>query len=136
MDSVTVFQDVLQELIDLHEQTRCGCGYPYCSLCRIDEQVEDTISKGLRADKPLNNQEREQFEALKKMFQHTFPDKFPDTYFVSGEAGYKDESGLPEYVSICPAYGVGYSVLYRKEEPNTQSNDFTPVTKDDIIWKT
>jgi len=65
-------------------------------------------------EKPLGETEREQFEVLKKMFFHTIPERMPDTYFISGEVGEKNEHGLPEYVSICPAYGVGFSVLYKR----------------------
>jgi hypothetical protein len=50
------------------------------------------------------------------MFFHMMPDKSPDTYFISGEAGPKDDNRLPEYVSICPAMGVDFSVMYKKVE--------------------
>jgi hypothetical protein len=66
------------------------------------------------SDKPLDEKEREQFEVLKKMFFHTIPERMPDTYFISGEGGDKDACGLPEYISICPAYGVGFSVFYKR----------------------
>jgi len=108
------FKEVLQELIDLHEQTRCGCGHPACRKCRDDRAIESTIATGLRSDDPLDDTERKQFEALKRMFFHMMPDKSPDTYFISGEAGSKDDNRLPEYVSICPAMGVGFSVMYKK----------------------
>lgn len=65
-------------------------------------------------DNTLNDEERKQFEVLKKMFFHTIPERMPDTYFISGEAGEKNECGLPEYVSICPAYGVDFSVMYKR----------------------
>lgn len=65
-------------------------------------------------EEPLNETEREQFEVLKKMFFHTIPERMPGVYFISGEAGEKDANGLPEYVSICPAMGVGFSVMYKR----------------------
>ena len=111
-----IFGVILQELIDLHEQTRCGCEHPACRKCRDDQQIEYTIAMGLRADDPLDETERKQFEALKRIFFHSMPDKHPDAYFISGEGGSKDGNRLPEYVSICPAMGAGFSVLYRKEE--------------------
>ena len=109
-----IFDDVIQELIDLHEQTRCGCEHPACRKCRDDRQIEYNIAMGLRAEDPLSDKERSQFETLKKIFFHSMPEKYPDTYFICGEAGSKDDDRLPEYISICPAYGVGWSILYKK----------------------
>ena len=65
-------------------------------------------------ENPLNETEREQFEVLKKMFFHTIPERMPDTYFISGEVGEKNEHGLPEYISVCPAYGLDFSVMYKR----------------------
>ena len=111
-----IFKQVLEELIDLHEQTRCVCEHLACRKCRDDRAIEATIAMGLRADDPLDDTERKQFEALKRMFFHMMPDKSPDTYFISGEAGPKDDNRLPEYISICPAMGVDFSVMYKKVE--------------------
>jgi len=113
-----IFDDVLQELIDLHEQTRCGCGNPVCRKCRDDRQIEYNIAMGLRANDPLDDTERSQFETLKKIFFHSMPEKYPDTYFISGEGGSKDEDRLPEYIFICPAYGAGHSVPYKRSSVN------------------
>ena len=113
-EQFNILVTVLQKLIDLHEQTQCGCEHPACRKCRDDRAIESTIAMGLRSDDPLDDIERKQFEVLKKMFFHTIPDRMPDTYFISGEAGEKNTNGLPEYVSICPAYGVGFSVLYKR----------------------
>ena len=109
-----IFDEVLQELIDLHEQSRCGCSEPACRKCLDDQHIEETIGKGLRANDPLDDTEREQFEVLKKMFYHMMPEKSPDTYFICGEGGSRDEDTLPEYVFICPAYGVAWSMPYKK----------------------
>jgi len=109
-----IFDAVLQELIDLHTQTRCGCEHPACRKCRDDRAIESTIEMGLKAHDPLDDTERKQFEALRRMFFHMMPDKSPDTYFISGEAGTKDDNRLPEYVSICPAMGAGFSMMYKK----------------------
>lgn len=49
------------------------------------------------------------------ILSHIFPDK-SGRYFICGEGGKKDESGLPEYVSICPAYGVSWSEIYEKRK--------------------
>ena len=40
------------------------------------------------------------------------PDKFPDTYFIHSGLGEKDQSGMPEKLLVCPAYGVDFSYVY------------------------
>lgn len=34
--------------------------------------------------------------------------------FITGVSGAKDEMGLPEYVSVCPKYGLDGSAFYKK----------------------
>ena len=65
-------------------------------------------------NEPLSYSEREQFELLKKMFLHGVPDQTPDTYFICGDGGEKDSDSLPEYIFVCPAYGVGWFMPYKK----------------------
>lgn len=45
--------------------------------------------------------------------------RFPKTmaaltpsYFICGEGGEKDINGLPERISVCPAYGADHSEIY------------------------
>jgi len=111
-----VFDKVLQELIDLHEQTRCGCDQPVCRKCRDDRHIEETIAMGRSMDDPLDETDRKRFEALRWMFFHMMPEKSPDTYFICGEAGSKNDNNLPEKVMICPAYGVDFFEVYRRED--------------------
>ena len=61
----------------------------------------------------ITDKEYKQFEVLKKIFLHSSPDKFEGVYFICGEAGEKDELNLPEYITVCPAYGVDAN-LYKK----------------------
>lgn len=35
-------------------------------------------------------------------------------YFLSGGHGDRDSNQLPEYVTICPAYGCGWDQVYQK----------------------
>ena len=39
--------------------------------------------------------------------------------FICGRSGGRDENGLPDAVEICPAYGVGWSVIYRRTDRTT-----------------
>lgn len=34
--------------------------------------------------------------------------------FITGVSGAKDKMGLPEYVSVCPKYGLDGSAFYKK----------------------
>ncbi len=67
--------------------------------------------------KEITDKEHKQFEVLKKIFLHSSPDKFESVYFICGETGDKDELGLPEYITVCPAYGVDVKLTkrYKKE---------------------
>lgn len=44
------------------------------------------------------------------------PENFPDTFFISGESGTRDENGLPEYVHIVPAYGLDWHMMYKRTD--------------------
>lgn len=41
-----------------------------------------------------------------------FPDKFPDSYFICGEVGEKDQNGMPKKILVAPAYGVDFAYEY------------------------
>lgn len=40
----------------------------------------------------------------------------PDTWFPCGQHGGEDRNGLPEFITICPAYGVGWSQVYQRTD--------------------
>ena len=62
----------------------------------------------------ITEKEFKQFELLKKIFIHASPDKFEGVYFICGEGGEKDDMGLPEFISVCPAYGADGMAMYKK----------------------
>ena len=68
-------------------------------IAKLREEVE-TFKKG--------------YEAAMKIVRSTYPDKFPDTYFICGEGGKKDKNGLPEQVLVCPAYGADWYQVYSR----------------------
>lgn len=41
-------------------------------------------------------------------------------YFITGEQGAVDESGLPERILVCPAHGLAGFAVYRKERKYTE----------------
>ena len=44
------------------------------------------------------------------------PENFPDTYFICGELGEKDQNGLPEKIMIVPAYGLDWMQVYERTD--------------------
>ena len=46
------------------------------------------------------------------MLRRLDPEKFPDTYFIHGAIGEKDQNGMPEKLLVVPAYGVDFSYEY------------------------
>jgi hypothetical protein len=64
----------------------------------------------------ITEKEFKQFEVLKKIFIHSNPEKFEGAYFICGEGGEKDEMGLPEFVSVCPALGLDGFAMYKKHK--------------------
>ena len=51
-----------------------------------------------------------------KIIRRIYVEHFPDTYFVCGESGSKDQNGLPDRIEVCPAYGVDWSQIYERTD--------------------
>lgn len=56
------------------------------------------------------------YEAAMRVIRSAFAEKFPDTYFISGEAGTKDDNNMPEKILVCPAYGLDFVYVYERTE--------------------
>jgi hypothetical protein len=50
------------------------------------------------------------------IIRRLYPENFPDTWFVASEHGEKDKNGLPKYIDVCPAFGVGWTQVYEKTD--------------------
>ena len=61
----------------------------------------------------ITEKEYELFQKLKKIWIHSSPEK-SGAYFICGEGGEKDEMGLPEFISVCPTYGLDGFAYYKK----------------------
>jgi hypothetical protein len=55
-------------------------------------------------------------EKQQVIIRRIYAEKLPDTWFVCGEGGNKDQNGLPDHIEVCPAYGVGWSQIYEKTD--------------------
>lgn len=64
--------------------------------------------------KQITDEEYELFEKLKKIWFHTQPDK-SGSFFICGEGGEKDDSGLPDIILVCPELGSNITAIYQKK---------------------
>ena len=55
-------------------------------------------------------------ERQQVIIRRIYAEHLPDTWFVCGERGEKDQNGLPQYIDVCPAYGVGWYQVYEKTD--------------------
>ena len=55
-------------------------------------------------------------EKQQQIIRRMYVEHFPNTWFVTSGYGEKDQSGLPQFVEIVPAYGVGWSQVYEKTD--------------------
>jgi hypothetical protein len=51
-----------------------------------------------------------------KILRQLTPDKFPDTIFITGYIGNKDQNGMPEKLMLVPSYGSDVTYIYTKTE--------------------
>jgi hypothetical protein len=56
----------------------------------------------------------ERADKLAQILRHAYPER-SGSFFISG-AGPIGDDGLPETVSICPAFGADWSVIYRRTD--------------------
>jgi len=49
-----------------------------------------------------------------KSYKHLMAEHIPNTYFISGESGEKDQNDLPKQIHVCPAYGVDWFQVYER----------------------
>jgi hypothetical protein len=62
---------------------------------------------------------REKCDKQAMILRRLTPDKFPDTFFIHGHLGTKDQNGLPEKLLVVPAYGCDWSQIYVKTDKTT-----------------
>lgn len=56
-------------------------------------------------------------EKLDMIFKTTHPD-LSGSFFICGASKFQSEDNLPEFVHICPSYGVEWAKIYKKIEEN------------------
>jgi hypothetical protein len=93
--------DELQELID-------NLRHPTETALPFTELMNDAADE-LEAQLELIAKQQ-------KIIRRIYVEHFPDTYFVCGESGSKDQNGLPDRIEVCPAYGVDWSQIYERTD--------------------
>jgi N-acetylglutamate synthase-like GNAT family acetyltransferase len=58
---------------------------------------------------------RKKVEKYETLLKHAMAEK-TGVFFICGASGEKDSTGLPEYISVCPAYGADGMTMYKKHK--------------------
>jgi hypothetical protein len=59
---------------------------------------------------------KEKCDKQAMVIRRMYVDQYPNTWFVTGELGEKDQNNLPKYIEVCPAYGVDWTQIYERTE--------------------
>lgn len=78
----------------------------------------DSYNLMLESDKEINRL-REKCDMQANILRRLSPEKFPDTLFISGVLGERDNNNMPEKLLVVPAYGVDFSYIYERTEKTT-----------------
>lgn len=62
----------------------------------------------------ITEKEYELFQKLKTILKHSKAETLEGVYFICGEGGGKDSMGLPEFIQVCPAFGLDGFAMYKK----------------------
>ena len=83
----------------------------------MSDTKADMVNQIFKMEERIKELEAEN-EKLKNILRKAFPEK-SGHFFICGEAGEKDTSGLPDKVFICPTYGLDGFAVYKKERDYT-----------------
>ena len=84
----------------------------------MSDKIMPPSSMVSRLDAALAEAEeyKKRYEAAMKVVRSTYAEKFPDTYFITGELGLKDHNNMPAKILVCPAYGLDFTYVYERTE--------------------
>lgn len=63
----------------------------------------------------ISDNEYQLYQKLLKIWKHSSAEK-TGAYFICGEAGDKDDLGLPQYIHVCPSYGLDGIASYKLDK--------------------
>lgn len=73
---------------------------------------EEIMSKRIKELEAQLEKYKNGYESSMRIIKSTFPEKFPDSYFICRELGAKDHNNMPNKLMVCPAYGVDFFYVY------------------------
>lgn len=62
----------------------------------------------------ITEKEYEHFQKLRHMFRSSYPEQFEGQIFICGVSSAMDETGMPERIHVCRAYGSDYVKFYKR----------------------
>ena len=75
----------------------------------IESMIEEKAALAVANEKfrkALDIYERERIR-----FRHAKPEMTGE-FFIAGYHGPKDDNVMPQFIEVCPAYGVGWTMIY------------------------
>jgi len=98
--------DKLRLLIEQLSAASGGIGFVLAQECK--QAMQEALIEHERLQDKCN--------AQAMILRRLTPDKYPNTYFIHGGLGEKDQNGMPDKIMVVPAYGVDFSYIYTREE--------------------
>lgn len=98
------------------------------------DEVQELLKK-LRSGVPggdstfaeVMNEAADEIEAVtaimakqQEIIRRVYLQHFPNTWYPTSGYGEKDSNGLPQFIEVVPAYGVGWSQVYEKTDRTIQ----------------
>jgi hypothetical protein len=79
------------------------------------EKLDSFTEKLLDDNERLKNKCDRQAMILRRLT----PENHPDTLFISGVLGDKDQNNMPKKLLVVPAYGVDFAYIYERTDKTT-----------------
>jgi hypothetical protein len=112
--------DIVERLRDKHCcDNGCHCDEAAAEIERLNNIIqtmryaedEDKINVSME-----NERLKEKCDKQAMVIRRMFVEEFPDTWFAWHGYGEKDRNGLPQYIEVVPAHGVGWTQVYERTE--------------------
>lgn len=94
----------------MDEARNTGMDLENCKFCPTDDCpcYADMIAEIERL--------KEKCDKQAMVIRRMYVEQYPDTWYVAGELGEKDQNNLPKYIEVVPAWGVDWSQLYERTD--------------------
>ena len=104
------------DMTDIVEQLRMD---PYIEPFRLQCEARILLSKTLREAGDEIERLRKKCDNQAMILRRLNPENHPDTLFISGVIGNKDQNNMPEKLLVVPAYGCDWAQIYERTEKTT-----------------